>query len=491
MTEADQIERLLISAADVTPVSTQPTDDVLARAEREPRAWLRRHLLAVGGGVVACALLVAGAVALSTGEDNRRPAAKPKPPRLTVDLPAGWRYGVSGLALTCSSRLQAHTVYRRATIGDLRCPGGEGPSVDGPVLVTGRLDPRLAERVRTSGTPSGIGNRPAWVEPGGDSPYAFATYLVGGTDDLGYVVLAPHDAGPEAPVVASLQGEDVWPVPVAALAAGSRVGVRGGERLTRHLLPPDVRAIMLTTEPRSSAAAPGAMAWSPAGVRPILQELRPAKPSLPPCGPPIRARTLWLQRDSGSWVRVDVTADATGCRAAVSELGGGGRVAGDPVGMARVIDEGEPRTAITGDSRVVGASGLSFMVPTGWDVTEDEGFDPCTATVPTVVLAEGLAPSCLYGLGLRPSQPYLWITKQPLEDRRIRTASGVPLPDPARPVNGRDGVPIRWSDALLDVDGVTLQGRLGVPPKGDGRLLLVGVQAEDAATFLERLVAST
>ena len=107
------------------------------------------------------------------------------------------------------------------------------------------------------------------------------------------------------------------------------------------------------------------------------------------------------------------------------------------------------------------------MVPTGGQVTEEEGFDPCTATVPTVVLAERLAPSCLHGLGLRPSQPYLWITKQPLEDRRVRTANGVAA---ARPVatGERSWTASRSGGArqLVEVDGDTLQGRLGVPEKG-------------------------
>ena len=490
--EARQIEQLLTRAADVPPVSTQPTDDVLARAERAPRARFRRRLLPVAA-VVVCALIVgAGAVALSDGDEaTPRPVTKSKPLHLTVDLPAGWRYDDSGLELTCSSTLQAHTVYRRATIGDLRCRRGEGPTVDGPVLVAGRLERLLAERVRTSGTPSTIGDRAAWVEPGGDSPYGFATYLLGGTDNLGYVVVAPRGAGREKPVVTSLQGEDVWPVPVAALEAGSGVGVRGGERLTRHLLPPTVQAIVLTTEPRSTDAAPGAAVWTPEGVRQILRHLRPVHRPMPPCGPPVRGRTLWLQQDNGSWVRVDVTADAVGCNAAVSELGGGGRVTGDPVGMARFVDEGEPRTKPTGSSRLVRAAGLSFVLPAGWQVTEGEGFDPCTALLPTVVLAERLAPSCLHGLGQRPSQPYLWITKQPLEKRRILAGDGVPLLGRSRLVTGRDGKPIRWTEALVEVDGATLHGRLGVPEKGAGRMLLVGVQWVEGATSLERLASSS
>ena len=491
--EARRIEQLLTRAADVPPVSTQPTDDVLARAELGPRARFRRRLLAVAAVVVGCALLIgAGAVALSDGDAPvPRPVTKAKPLRLTVDLPAGWRYDDSGLALTCSSTLQARTVYRGATIGDLRCRRGEGPTVDGPVLVAGRLERLLAERVRTTGTPGTIGDRAAWVEPGGDSPHAFATYLLGGTDNLGYVVVAPRGAGRQKPVVTSLQGEDVSPVPVAALEAGSGVGVRGGERLTRHLLPPTVRAMVLTTEPRSTDAAPGATAWSPEGVRQILRHLRPVHRPMPPCGPPIRGRTLWLQQNTGSWVRVDVTADATGCNAAVSELGGGGRVAGDPVGMARFVDEGEPRSEVSGSSRLVRGAGMSFVLPAGWQVTEGEGFDPCTALLPTVVVAERLAPSCLHGLGQRPSQPYLWITKQPLEKRRTLTGDGLPLLGRSRLVTGRDEKPIRWTEALVEVDGVTLHGRLGVPEKGAGRMLLVGVRWVEGATLLERLAASS
>jgi hypothetical protein len=67
----------------------------------------------------------------------------------------------------------------------------------------------------------------------------------------------------------------------------------------------------------------------------------------------------------------------------------------------------------------------------------------------------------------------------------------VPLPGPSRRVHGRDGVPIRWSEELLEVDGAVLEGRLGVPPEGSGRLLLVGVQWVQGATKLQKLVAST
>ncbi len=57
-------------------------------------------------------------------------------------------------------------------------------------------------------------------------------------------------------------------------------------------------------------------------------------------------------------------------------------------------------------------------------------------------------------------------------------------------MTGRDGKQVRWSEAVVEVDGATLQGRLGVPEKGAGRMLLVGVQWVEAATNLERLVAS-
>ena len=69
-TEDRRIEQLLTRAADVPPVSTQPTDDVLARAELGPRArFRRRRVLAVAAVVVGCALLIgAGAVALSDGD---------------------------------------------------------------------------------------------------------------------------------------------------------------------------------------------------------------------------------------------------------------------------------------------------------------------------------------------------------------------------------------------------------------------------------------
>ena len=87
MTEAQQIERLLNRAADVRPVSTQPTDDVLARAERAPRAWVRRHRLAIVRGVVACALLGGGVAALSTGDEQEQSKPRSKPNRQA----AAWR----------------------------------------------------------------------------------------------------------------------------------------------------------------------------------------------------------------------------------------------------------------------------------------------------------------------------------------------------------------------------------------------------------------
>jgi hypothetical protein len=74
---------------------------------------------------------------------------------------------------------------------------------------------------------------------------------------------------------------------------------------------------------------------------------------------------------------------------------------------------------------------------------------------------------------------------------RLRTAGVTPQPGPSRRVRGRDRVPVRWSEELLDVDGAVLEGRLGVPPKGSGRLLLVGVQWVEGATKLQKLVAST
>ena len=61
---------------------------------------------------------------------------------------------------------------------------------------------------------------------------------------------------------------------------------------------------------------------------------------------------------------------------------------------------------------------------TGGRCSGTPDFDPCTATTPTVVLADSLAPSCLVDVGQRAYQPYLWMTTQPLEERRFRTQSG-------------------------------------------------------------------
>ncbi len=492
MNDRERIEMLLTQAAQVTPTSTRPTDDVLRRADQAPFARLRRHLRELIGGLVACGLAAGGAVALSSGDDSSPAPGPPRPVRLTVDLPPGWHYDDSGLTLTCASKLTPRTVYRRATIGDLRCPTGEAPTVAGPVLVAGKVDRLLAERVRTSGSPTRVGNRAAWVEQGGDAPYAFATYVVAGTEDVGFAVVAPHGTGPEQPVVPPLQGEDVWSVPVEALTAASGVGVRGGERFRHHQLPHDVLSVVLTIEPRSVDAAPGGLVWTRSKARRVLNELRPARPSLPPCGKPISARTLWLQQPQGSWIRVDVTTDDAGCQAAVSELGGASRVAGTPVATAQLLDEGEPRTDVTERSEVLPVGDVTFTVPDGWAVVRDPDFDPCTATTPTVVLSESLAPTCLLDGGQQAYQPYLWMTTRALEDSRLRTQDGALLPVRSRPVTGRDGTTISWTKELLNVDGRTFQGWLGMPPDGgSGRLLLMGVSRQTGAVALQKLAGSS
>ncbi len=492
MTDDERIEMLLTRAAQVTPTSNRPTDEILRRADQAPFARLRRHVRELIGGLVVCGLVAGGAVALSSGDDPSPAPAPPRPVQLTVDLPPGWHYDDSGLALTCASNLTPRTVYRDATIGDLRCPGGEGPTMTGPVLVAGRVDRVLADRVRTSGSPTTVGNRAAWVEQGGDAPYAFATYVVAGTDDVGFAVVAPHGTGPEKPVVPSLQGEDVWRVPIEALTAASGVGVRGGERFRQHQLPHDVRAVVLTIEPRSVNAAPGGLVWTQRNARKVLRDLRPARRSLPPCGKPISARTFWLQRLNGSWVRVDVTTDAAGCRAALSELGGVGRVAGTPAATARLLDEGEPRNQVTEQSETLPVGDVTFTVPDGWQVVRDADFDPCTATTPTVVLADSLAPTCLVDVGQRAYQPYLWMTTRPLEESRLRTASGAVLPVRSRPVVGRDGTTLRWSEEVLNVDGTIFHGWLGTPAGGgSGRLLLMGVPWKTGATRLQELAGTS
>lgn len=489
MNDAERIGMLLTRAAHVTPTSSRPTDDVLRRADEAPFARLRGHLRKLIGGLVACGLVAGGAVALSSG-DGPAPAPSPRPIRLTVDLLPGWHYDDSGLALTCASNLTPRTVYRGATVGDLRCPAGAEFRVAGPVLIAGRLDRLLAERVRTTGSPTMVGNRAGWVEPGGDTPYALATYLVSGTEDVGFAVVAPHGEGPEGPVAPSLQGEDVWRAPVEALTAASRVGVRGGEQFPRHRLPDDVLAVVLTSDARN--AAPGALVWTRQAAREVLNDLQPAQRSLPPCGEPVAARTLWLQRLSGSWVRVEVTRDATGCQAAVSELGGTARLARDPVAAARRLDNGETRFQVTSDSTELAVGGVTFTVPDGWQVVEDSDFDPCTATTPTVVLADSLAPSCLVDVGQRAYQPYLWMTTQLLEDRRFRTASGMTLPGKQRQVVGRDGTTLGWSMEMLQIDGTTFQGWLGIPANGgSGRLLLMGVTRASGASRLQKLAGSS
>ena len=176
----------------------------------------------------------------------------------------------------------------------------------------------------------------------------------------------------------------------------------------------------------------------------------------------------------------------------MSELGGVGRVAGRPAATARLLDEGEPRNRVTERSDVVRVGDVSFTVPDGWQVFEESDFDPCTATTPTVVLADSLAPSCLVDVGQRAYQPYLWMTTQPLEERRFRTQSGAVLPGKPRPVEGSDGTTLDWSREMLVIDGTTFQGWLGMPADGgSGRLLLMGVPWQSGATRLQKLAGSS
>jgi hypothetical protein len=108
------------------------------------------------------------------------------------------------------------------------------------------------------------------------------------------------------------------------------------------------------------------------------------------------------------------------------------------------------------------------------------------------VLADSLAPSCLVDVGQRAYQPYLWMTRQSLEDRRFRTEGGATLPGKQRQIEGRDGTSLGWSKEALVIDGTLFQGWLGVPANGgSGRLLLMGVPWQSGATRLQQLAGSS
>jgi hypothetical protein len=203
------------------------------------------------------------------------------------------------------------------------------------------------------------------------------------------------------------------------------------------------------------------------------------------CGEATSFRTFHLQdADTGRWSRVDVFDDGTGCRTVAAELGGSGRISGDPVAAATAADASGD-VSVGDGARVVTAHGLAAAVPDGWDVVRTTSLDPCTLRRPSVVVADSVDPSCEAGPYARPYQPFLLLTSARLEDERFRTASGRPLPPESRRVVAGRGVEVTWTKEMFDVSGVVMTAEMGVVDGVAGRFLLAGVRDDVARVVQE------
>lgn len=478
MTNDRDITAMLERAvADVVPAERRPTDAVLTRAAARPTARLRKYL----AGLAGVALIGGGAVVVATGsDDNGRVVDTPKPLRLTVEPPAGWSAVDRPVAVDCTTELAPRTIYRDATIGDLSQCGDTGPTVTGPVLLVGRLDPRVAELVRVLGTAvTAADGLPAFAT-GFDTVASTIVWVPAGDHgDQAYVALAPRSPGDEDAF------SDPYGVafPSAArevLGAAGRVTARG-DVARRLVLPDRVSALDLRVENLNVDPGPGGRVVEPSAVADVLAALAPAADATA-CGPVESYRTFHLQdAASGRWSRVDVTDDGTGCRTAVSELGGSARITGDPVAVA---NEGAtpPAAPVGADAQVVRAHGLAVSVPDGWDVVRTPSLDPCTLAGPSVVVADEFAPSCHLA---RPHHPYLWLTSRPLEDDRFVSDYGLESRPTSREVVDTSGLAVTWTGDSLELADQMVDGLLGVPAGGSGRLFVAGLDSEQSAGLRE------
>jgi hypothetical protein len=463
----DITELLERAVEDVVPAERRPTDAVLRLADSRRLGSRIRKALA---GLVGVAVIGGGAVVVATGNDDRdRETEPPRPLTLEVDLPTGWSEVSRPTVVDCTTRLNPRTIYRDATIGDLGSCGDRGPAVTGPTLLVGRLDPQVAEMVRTAGVAVPAAGTAGYVV-GFDAASTFGVFLPVGSDrDVAYAVLAPHDPADEP---AYGEPYNVVPVPTLPAELVELVStVRAAGDVRRELvLPDDVSGIELRTEALNVGADPGAQVSAPVGVADVLAELKAAPEGTGPCGEAVSGRTFWLEdAQTARWSRLDVLVDAAGCKTAVSELGGTRVLSGDPVSAA--ADARSPVQAPVGPgARVVTAHGTSIAVPEGWQVVRAPTVDPCRLTGPAVVVADELAPSCYASLGGRPTAPFAWLTPHALE-------KGSYVVDPLR---GEDGtLSVDWSQRQVDVtDHVLMDGFVGVPEGDAGRVLVVGLERE-------------
>jgi hypothetical protein len=475
MTDRDVTALLERAVADVVPRERRPTDAVLARAAARPGARVRKAL----AGLVGVALVGGGAVVVATGgEDDGRTVDAPKPLRLTVDPPAGWAVVDRPTAVDCTAELAPRTIYRDATIGDLSSCGASGPTVTGPVLAMGRLEQPAAETVRALGTATAAGGIPGFAT-GFDSAVATITWVAaGGSGDLGYVALAPR-AGDEVDAFPDPYGFAFASMSPEALDAADRVTARG--YLPRvPVLPEQVSAVDLRAELVNVDPAPGGRVLGPPAVADVLAELTPA-PDAAECGPVQAYRTFHLQdARTGRWSRLDVTDDGAGCRTAVSELGGSARITGDPVSVA-AANFAAPRAEIAAGAETVRAHGLAVSVPDGWDVVRGATLDPCTLRRPSVVVSGEFRPGC--ALDARPSHPYVWVTDRALEQDRFTGDYG--FESRPRKIDDVVGTTVTWTGEELDLAGHLVEGLLGTPAEGAGRVLVVGLDREQSRGIRE------
>jgi hypothetical protein len=470
----DITELLERAVADVTPDERRPTDAVLRLAESRRLGSRLRKALA---GLVGLVVIGGGVAVVATGgqdDDRDRQTTPPRPLTLQVDLPDGWRTDASGLALDCESTLSARTLYRDALIGDVGSCGETGPDVSGPTMLVGRLDPELAELVRATGVVVPAAGTAGYVV-GFDAVSSFGVFLpVGRHDDLAYAVLAPHSPADEP-----AYGEPYNVVPVPSLPP-ELVDLMATARATGDLaddlvLPKTVSAVDLRTESLNVGAAPAARVSTAGGVADVLAELAAAPDGTGPCAAPVSARTFWVEDErTARWSRLDVLADDAGCRTAVSELGGSRIVDGDPAAAATMA-ESPVQVSLGPAPRTVTAYGLSIAVPEDWGIVRGTAVDPCALTGPTVVVADELTPSCYASFGGRPTAPYAWVTGTRIEKDGY-------VDDPLRGEDGR--LPLDWSKRMVDVrPGLLLEGILGLPEEGNGRVLVVGLDQQESLSL--------
>jgi hypothetical protein len=222
----DITELLERAVEDVVPAERRPTDAVLRLADSRRLGSRIRKALA---GLVGVAVIGGGAVVVATGNDDRdRETEPPRPLTLEVDLPTGWSEVSRPTVVDCTTRLNPRTIYRDATIGDLGSCGDRGPAVTGPTLLVGRLDPQVAEMVRTAGVAVPAAGTAGYVV-GFDAASTFGVFLPVGSDrDVAYAVLAPHDPADEP-----AYGEPYNVVPVPTLPAELLERPGGGGRPPR------------------------------------------------------------------------------------------------------------------------------------------------------------------------------------------------------------------------------------------------------------------